>query len=206
MTSADVRVCSLGDSSVAGVGDPEHRGWTGRLAAGSAARGRQLTSYVLGVLGVRGETSRQVLGRWRAECTPRLPAGVDGRVAVSFGVNDTALADGVPQVAAADSLASLAALLEQASCSSWATFVVGPPPVDDPAQNRRTAELDEGSRGSARPRGSATSASCPPCCTARSGRRRSRPATAPTPGAAGYAELAELVRPHWQGWLDGPGR
>lgn len=37
-------VCFVGDSFVAGFGDPEHRGWVGRVAAGSAA-----TVYNLGI-------------------------------------------------------------------------------------------------------------------------------------------------------------
>jgi hypothetical protein len=30
-----------------------------------------------------------VLARWHAECSQRLPAGVEARVVVSFGVNGT---------------------------------------------------------------------------------------------------------------------
>jgi lysophospholipase L1-like esterase len=37
----DVRVCFVGDSFVAGVGDPRHLGWAGRLAAQSQRKGRR---------------------------------------------------------------------------------------------------------------------------------------------------------------------
>ncbi|MGY1858464.1 GDSL-type esterase/lipase family protein [Modestobacter sp. SYSU DS0290] len=202
-TSSDVRVCFLGDSFVAGVGDPEHLGWAGRLAAGSSAAGLELTSYVLGV---RGETSRQVLDRWSAECAPRLPAGVDGRIVVSFGVNDTTLGDRGPRVAAPDSLASLGALLDQAAGTPWAAFVVGPPPVDDDAHNRRTADLDEGF-------GQVCATAAVPYVSVLPALLRSPVWMAQVaagdgahPGASGYAELAGLVRPHWQRWLGVPGR
>ena len=68
----DLRVCFLGDSFVAGVGDPEHRGWVGRLAARTSREGQPLTVYDLGV---RRETSRDLLRRWHGKCVPRLPAG-----------------------------------------------------------------------------------------------------------------------------------
>lgn len=45
----DLRVCFVGDSFVAGVGDPQHLGWTGRIAARTYQAGQPLTSYVLGV-------------------------------------------------------------------------------------------------------------------------------------------------------------
>ena len=93
----DLRVCFVGDSFVAGVGDPEHLGWVGRLAARTHRQHRPLTAYVLGV---RRETSRDVAARWRAECEARLPPECDGRVVVSVGVNDTTLEDGAVRVTA----------------------------------------------------------------------------------------------------------
>ncbi len=63
----DLRVCVVGDSFVTGVGDPEHLGWVGRLAARTHHAGLPLTAYSLGV---RRQTSREVTDRWRAECSP----------------------------------------------------------------------------------------------------------------------------------------
>jgi acyl-CoA thioesterase-1 len=194
---SDVRVCSVGDSFVAGVGDPEHLGWVGRLAAGSPV---PLTSYVLGV---RGQTSRQVLDRWRAECDPRLPTDVDGRVVVSFGVNDTTLVDGVPRVAPADSVAALAALLDD---SPWPAFVVGPPPVDDPAQNERTAGLDAAFAGVCRARGVPYVGVLTPLLASVVWMREVAAGDGAHPGAAGYRALAALVRPAWDDWIAAPGR
>ncbi|WP_330184237.1 hypothetical protein OHB26_11885 [Nocardia sp. NBC_01503] len=88
----DLRVCFLGESFVAGIGDRECLGWAGRLAVRAAA-GQPLSYYNLGV---RRENSTELRGRWEAECTPRLPAGADCRVVISTGVNDTQLENGRP--------------------------------------------------------------------------------------------------------------
>src|SRR3954468_8388553 len=92
----DLRVCFVGDSFVAGTGDPEHRGWVGRLAAATTAAGRVLTLYNLGV---RRQTSEEVAARWAGECAARLPPGADCRVVVSVGVNDATEENGQRRVA-----------------------------------------------------------------------------------------------------------
>ena len=45
----DVRVCVLGDSFTAGVGDPTGAGWVGPVAAAARRSGWELTVYGLGV-------------------------------------------------------------------------------------------------------------------------------------------------------------
>ena len=40
----DVRVCVLGDSCTAGVGDPTGAGWVGPVAAVARRAGRELTA------------------------------------------------------------------------------------------------------------------------------------------------------------------
>jgi len=42
---ADLRVCVVGDSFYAGVGDPYHLGWVGRVAARTQHLGLPLTAY-----------------------------------------------------------------------------------------------------------------------------------------------------------------
>ncbi|WP_432503462.1 GDSL-type esterase/lipase family protein [Kineococcus arenarius] len=141
--TVDVRVCFLGDSFVAGVGDPQHLGWAGRLAAHSHTRGQALTGCNLGV---RRDTSTDVLARWRAECAPRLPSGCRSGIVLSCGVDDTTLdgptGRGAPRVAPDVSTANLAALLQQFPTAARSILVVGPPPVDDEEQNERIADLD----------------------------------------------------------------
>ena len=77
---------SSGDSFVAGVGDPAHLGWVGRLAARAETRGLVLTGYNLGI---RLNTSSHVRARWQQEVQLRFPEGLDNRLVLSLGVNDT---------------------------------------------------------------------------------------------------------------------
>jgi acyl-CoA thioesterase-1 len=134
----DRRVAFIGDSLVAGVGDPMGMGWVGRVVAASFALGLPLTVYNLGV---RGETSEQIAARWRTETAPRLLPGTDARVGVSFGANDTTVEDGQLRVAPERSCAALAAILQDAANVGWPVLTVAPAPVDDPEQNERTRSL-----------------------------------------------------------------
>ena len=62
--NADRRVFFIGDSFVAGVGDPEHRGWVGRLADRAHRAGAPITAYNLGV---RRDTSDDICRRSRTK-------------------------------------------------------------------------------------------------------------------------------------------
>lgn len=81
------RICFLGDSVTAGTGDNECRGWPSLLSAAETARGHDVSCYNLGI---RAQTCPEIADRWRAECEPRLPAHVDGRLIFMFGLNDCA--------------------------------------------------------------------------------------------------------------------
>ncbi len=135
----DVRVCFIGDSFVAGVGDARHLGWAGRLAAHSHAQGQALTSYNLGI---RRDTSADILRRFQAECTPRLPSGSHAGVVLSFGVNDTMFESGASRVATGASLSHLRELLTQLGKSGWSVLMASPPAVDDDTHNERVIVLD----------------------------------------------------------------
>lgn len=135
----DVRVCFIGDSFVAGVGDARHLGWAGRLATRSHAQGHALTAYNLGI---RRDTSADILRRFRAECTPRLPVGSHAGVVLSFGVNDTMFESGASRVATEASVSHLRELLTQLGKSGWPVLMVGPPAVDDDAHSERVVVLD----------------------------------------------------------------
>lgn len=195
---SDIRVCFLGDSFVAGVGDPEHLGWTGRLAARSERAGQFLTTYNLGV---RRETSSDVLARWRTECAPRLPATSDGRVVVSLGVNDTTEEDGAVRVAAPESTANLAELLQGLRSANWPVLVVGPPPVGDDDQNRRIGLLDVAFARVCSSARTAYVSTLPDLITDETWRREVEAGDGAHPAAAGYQRLADIVWPSWTGWL-----
>lgn len=196
--SRDLRVCFVGDSFVAGVGDPGHLGWVGRLGRWTRREGRPLTSYNLGV---RRHTSREVLERWHAECAVRLPAGCDARVVVSFGVNDTMCEDGQPRVAPADSAPHLAALLQQARAAGWDVLVVGPPPVADERHNARTSLLDTRFAAVCHDAGVGWVSVFNDLLASDAWMTQVRVGDGAHPAGEGYHALAELVLPHWRTWI-----
>lgn len=196
----DVRVCFVGDSFVAGVGDALHLGWTGRLAAHSHAQGQTLTSYNLGI---RRDTSADILRRFHAECTPRLPSGSQAGVVLSFGVNDTMSESGRARVAADASVANLCTLLRQLDAAGWPVMMVGPPAVDDERHNERILALDA-SLASECKRHSVPYVSVVRQLQGHDGwRREVLEGDGAHPGTGGYEALAMLVRPAWDDWLAG---
>lgn len=197
----DLRICFVGDSFVAGVGDPEHLGWAGRLAAGSARGGLPLTSYVLGV---RRQTTAEVADRWATECRPRLARGDrESRVVLSAGVNDTTEENGVPRLAPQRSVAALTEMLTGAAAARWPVLVVGPPAVADDAQNERIAVLDDRFARVCAERGVPYVPVAAALAADPTWRAEVTAGDGAHPGAAGYGVLAELIRPHWAGWLAG---
>ncbi|MDX3852374.1 GDSL-type esterase/lipase family protein [Streptomyces sp. AK02-01A] len=196
--TGDLRMCFIGDSFVAGVGDPLCLGWAGRLAAQAFTDGQPLTSYNLGV---RRQTSSDILARWQHECDQRLRDGADLRLVLSFGVNDTTHEDGRTRVAPDESTANLAEMLGRAADRGWPVLMVAPPPVDDTEHNARTALLDERFARVCR------DASVPyvpvhrPLLDSAAWMREVRAGDGAHPGAGGYDEIAALIAPHWRDWL-----
>lgn len=127
----DIRICFVGDSFVNGTGDETALGWAGRLCA-AANRGSPLTYYNLGV---RRDTSKDILLRWEQECAIRLPGSCDGRVVVSCGVNDTVVEGGQLRVRPEASRANLRAILRGAQ--KYKVLMVGPPPIGEQEQDAR---------------------------------------------------------------------
>lgn len=201
--NADRRVFFVGDSYVAGVGDPQHRGWVGRLAERAHRAAAPITAYNLGV---RRDTSDDVCRRWPDEVAVRRAAGAQERLVVSFGVNDTTAdrpTEDAPgtRVPPERTVANLRALLTDAAAAGLPVFVVGPPPVADGAQNRRIALLDE------RLAAAAGEAGAPYVAVFAALRREPRWAAevgagdGSHPGATGYDLLADLVASAWLEWL-----
>ncbi|MFJ9691708.1 GDSL-type esterase/lipase family protein [Kitasatospora sp. NPDC101183] len=117
------RICFLGDSFVQGLGDPEFRGWVGRVLAAAAPHATAFN------LGVRRDTSERVRRRCWVEVEARSLHGADHRLVLSVGANDAITEGGAPRVAHEDTLANLAAVLDGARERGTAALVVGPPPV-----------------------------------------------------------------------------
>ncbi|NEW54097.1 G-D-S-L family lipolytic protein [Nocardia cyriacigeorgica] len=196
--SRDTRICFVGDSFVAGVGDSTALGWAGRLVADAHAEGFPVTAYNLGV---RRQTSTDIRSRWLGECLQRLPEGIDARVVFSFGVNDAMWENGRERVPPEDSADNLTALLASAAAHGWRALVIAPPPIDDEEHNTRTAALD------ARFADICAAADVPyvrthqPLSTDPTWRHEVRIGDGAHPGAAGYGVLAELIQPSWREWL-----
>lgn len=137
-----MRICFIGDSFTNGTGDGACLGWPGRIGAAARDRGHDVTVYNLGI---RGNTSDDIAGRWRAEAAARLPDAwmgepVDGRLLFSFGSNDCNQIDGAPRVGPEAALGNARAILSEAR--SWRpTLMVGPPPLIDDTVNRRILSL-----------------------------------------------------------------
>lgn len=85
------RICFIGDAFTVGAGDETTMGWVGRLAKGEWDAGHDVSVYNLGV---RGNSSRDIARRWKAEVSVRIPANARGRLVFMFGGNDAKLTVG----------------------------------------------------------------------------------------------------------------
>ncbi len=191
----DVGVCFVGASMVAGYGDPKGLGWVGRVVSRTQHADLDLTAYNLGV---RGDTSSDVMGRWRRECGPRWEQRAERRLVLSVGAND--LTSGV---STARSRLNLANVLDEASSQGIATFVVGLPPGLDTELNHRIEALADAQADVCARRG-ITYVDCYRSLVTHdqwvsdvaSGRDRVHP------GQAGYGLIAWLVLHNgWYDWL-----
>lgn len=135
----DSRICFVGDSFVAGIGDDECMGWTGRLAKQSIANGHNLSSYNLGI---RRDTSSDILARWKDECARRFNAGDRYFVMFAFGANDMTIENGELRVSEEQSIENFGKIIKQAS-SDYQVLALSPCPVCDEAQDERILALSE---------------------------------------------------------------
>ena len=134
----DMRICYIGDSFVNGTGDPTKLGWTGRLSASSQNNNLDITHYNLGI---RRETSEDILKRWELECQLRLPKASENKVVFSFGVNDTMIENGQRRVSLENSIQNAKTILFNAS-RKYDVIMIGMPPIADVEQNESIKELD----------------------------------------------------------------
>ena len=131
----DVGIVFVGASLVAGVGDPKGQGWVSRVVGRTHHSDLELTAYNLGV---RGDTTADVLARWKAECAPRWRGRAEKRLVISVGGNDAATG-----VTLARHRLNLANILDDAASAGIGTFVVSPPPGDDEELNAKLDVLVE---------------------------------------------------------------
>src|SRR5690348_3956036 len=117
----DVRIVVVGDAFAAGVGDPKALGWVGRVVARSQSPDLFLTTYNLGV---RDDSSADVLERWREESARRFSPGSEHRLVLNLGHGDV-----TQGLSTARSRLNLANVLDDAAAFSIPTLVVGPAPM-----------------------------------------------------------------------------
>jgi acyl-CoA thioesterase-1 len=133
----DLRISFIGDSLVAGTGDAAFLGWPGRLSKYAAARGHDVTCYNLGI---RKDTSADILKRWRAEAEARIAKGQDNRLVFQFGVNDTKDEDGKLIVEPEQAEAQAGEILSAAK--KWLpVLMIGPPAIEDQTRQPRIADI-----------------------------------------------------------------
>ncbi|HET7761666.1 MAG TPA: GDSL-type esterase/lipase family protein [Phycicoccus sp.] len=131
----DVALVFLGASLVSGVGDPKGQGWVTRVVGRTQHPDLELTAYNLGV---RGNTTADLLERWATEVPLRWAGRTERRLVVSIGTNDI-----VSGISLARHRLNLANLLDDAATQGVGTFVVSPPPTDDDEVNTRLEVLVE---------------------------------------------------------------
>lgn len=137
VSPAETTVCFIGDSFVAGIGDPDGLGWAGRVARALHTPAHHVTAYALGV---RRQTSVDIAKRWKREASVRFRGRQRPVLIFSFGVNDS-MKRGAGQRVAVERSRDQARLILQAAKQMAPTLFVGPPPVVDADHTARTAYL-----------------------------------------------------------------
>lgn len=203
MSAREVHVLFFGDSHTVGVGDPSGLGWVDRIVAATHAAGIPLVAYNLGI---RRQTSRDVLLRWRGEAEARTYP-VDTKVAFAVGANDTTEEDGVLRTEPGDSVETLATLLRQSDAAGLPALVVGPAPVGDDRQMDRIAELSERFAGLCEQMGVPFVEVAARLRRSETWRSEIAASDEAHPAAAGYEELARAVlHGGWLDWVGANGR
>ena len=191
----DLAVVFLGGSLVTGVGDPKGQGWVTRVVGRTHHPDLELTAYNLGV---RGDTSADLIHRWESEVPRRWAGRTERRVVVSVGTTDV-----LQGITLARHRLNLANLLDDATRSGVGTFVVSPPPADDPELDARLEVLVEAQADVCARRG----VPFVDCFAPLMGHDQWRTDLATSrvphhPGQAGYGLIAWLVLHNgWAEWL-----
>ena len=131
----DVGLVFVGDGFISGYGDPKALGWVSRVVARTAHPDLDVTAYNLGI---RGQSSGDLLTRWRPEGLPRWAERRERRLVIGVGQCDLD-----EDLTTARSRLNLANMLDDATARGISPFVVGPPPTLDPELNRRLEGLVE---------------------------------------------------------------
>lgn len=190
----DVRVCVVGDSFVTGFGDAKGLGWLGRVVARTTSPEVALTVYNLGV---HGNSSADVLARWREETARRWAVDAENRLVVAVGH-----ADVTQGLSLARTRLNLANVVDDAVADGLAPFVIGPPPSLDPVLNEKLRVVVQAQHDVCDRRAVPYVDCFNPLLTHEQWFADLGPGDGVHPGQAGYGLLAWLVlHSGWPTWL-----
>lgn len=187
----DVGLCFVGASMLAGYGDPKGLGWVGRVVARTTHPEVDVSAYNLGV---RSQTSGEIMARWRSECAPRWAGRSERRLVLGLGANDL-----VHSLTTARSRLNLANILDEATTTGISAFVVGPTPVADRDLNLSIAALAEAQADVCARRG-VPFVDCFRPLVSHEDWQRDLGSDGSHPGQVGYGLIAWLVLHN--GWFD----
>lgn len=196
-----IHLCAIGDSLVAGAGDPAGLGWIGRLVVAARGQGHDVTLYNLGI---GCDTSADVAVRWRTESARRLSAEHPARLVFGFGANDCALVNGERRLPVRTTLRNAALILQHAAVRA-PTLMVGPAPLADAGANTRIRELDVELDRLCRRLALSYASVFEALAQDRHWMRQVGESGGRHPAAGGYRHLAKLVAAHpaWAALLQG---
>ena len=192
-------VLFFGDSFVTGAGDEEGLGWPGRLVASAWRNRLPMTAYNLGV---RGENTRDVARRFRAEAEPRVIPGADNRAIFAVGANDVSTdADGEQEIPTDESVRLMGEMLDACGELGITAMVLGPGPAGIPDHDERSRALGDRLGQLSAERGLRYFAILDELLASEAWTRSARRNDGLHPSAEGYAALAELLESAWLDWL-----
>lgn len=195
---ASFRISFIGDSLVAGTGDPEYLGWAGRICKSARERGHDITCYNLGI---RANSSADILARWRREAEARDVRDADCRLVFAFGVNDTKDVNGQLIFTPEKALTQACAILANAKAYR-STLMIGPPPIGEDWRNVRIGALSENLAALTRELGIPYFATFETLSASKVWLPAVRAGDGVHPVAAGYDEWAQAIEqwPAWREW------
>ena len=130
----------FGDSVTLGVNDAPAGGWVARLAGKAADRGLSVPPDTFYNLGVRKNSSRDILARWESEYKARAIEGCPATLVFCFGTVDMAAPHAVPNVPVGESAANAREMLAKAK-EHGSVILVSAPPVKDEEHCQRIEAL-----------------------------------------------------------------
>lgn len=192
MTAIPLKIGFFGDSFTQGVGDPENRGWVGRLC--------EVQAIEYSNFGVKGDTGTDVLDRFATQC-----AGQNfSHLVFSFGTNDCLLNEyRRVKVNPLDRLKTAKAVMMKAVSLAPTLFISPFPLADDPKANFRIADTARQLTAVARANRTAYINIFDDVQQSEVWRDEALSGDGAHPGAGGYQLVAGLIADHpvWRTWL-----